>query len=285
MNEEILEILEGVYSSKLSRQTIVPLFLSSPGQAKSKTLERFAESKGKKMVKITLSQRMPNEVIGMLMPDAESGKMIIMDSHQLTAMEDGDILFFDEVFNGTLKQTLDAVLNLLEDRRLPTGKKLADVMIVAASNPQGMMPLTPQIKERFVKYDIRFNPMSYANYLNGKYGMPVAMANRLAAVVSKEKFDHIDKWNFSSGRSIEKAFTSYCLGIPTPYKDLLEPILNLEVEVPINLKEVGLKKGQKVQYVELVKAMISDTVTVDVKPKTATRKPRTPKAPKDTVKK
>jgi len=146
MNAEIQEILEGVYSSKLSRQTIVPLFLSSPGQAKSKTIAEFAKLKGKKMVKITLSQRMPNEVIGMLMPDAESGKMIIMDSHELSALDDGDILFFDEIFNGTLKQTLDAVLNLLEDRRLPIASASFIKSIPSNSSYLNSLEYVPVIK-------------------------------------------------------------------------------------------------------------------------------------------
>lgn len=271
MNEEIVEILEGIYGSKILRKTMVPLFLSSPGQGKSKTIKQFAKSKGKKMVKITLSQRMPNEVVGMLMPDANSGKMVIFDSAELLSLNDGDILFIDEVFNGTLKQTLDALLNFLEDRRLPSGKKVADVLIVGASNPQGMMPLTPQIKERFVRYDLAFNPLTYANYLNAKYGMPISMGNRMASLVAKEKFDNLDKWNFSSGRSLEKNMVAYCLDVKTPYKPLLEPILKLEIEVPMDLPEVGIKKGDMVQYKELVKAMVSDpeetVVTEFVKPK------------------
>jgi hypothetical protein len=60
------------------------------------------------------------------------------------------------MFNGTLKQTLDAVLNFLMDRGLMSGKPLADVMIVvAASNPEGMIPLTPQIKSYYVPYKIQ----------------------------------------------------------------------------------------------------------------------------------
>jgi hypothetical protein len=63
-------------------------------------------------------------------------------------------LIDDEMFNGTLKQTLDAVLNFLMDRVLMSGKPLADA-IVAASNPEGMIPLTPQIKERVIMYHIK----------------------------------------------------------------------------------------------------------------------------------
>jgi hypothetical protein len=41
--------------------------------------------------------------------------MVSLDSEDLLSLEDGDILFRWEMFNGTLKQTLDAVLNFLMD--------------------------------------------------------------------------------------------------------------------------------------------------------------------------
>ncbi len=258
MNAQITDVLEGIYSSKLLRSTIVPLFLSSPGQGKSKTLQQFADQKGVRLLKITLSQRMPNEVVGMLMPNLETGRMSIFDSEELLSLKDGDIVFFDEMFNGTLKQTLDAVLNLFEDRKLPTGYILPEVMFVAASNPQGMMPLTPQIKERVVKYDLKFDPIAFSEYMNNKYGMPKEVGVKFGALISREKFDTLDKWNFNSARSLEKAFTSYCLGVETPYKDLLAPILNFEITLPVAVKEIKKKKGEVVQYVDLAKAMLAD---------------------------
>jgi MoxR-like ATPase len=40
--------------------------MSNPGIGKSTIIREFAEKKGVKMVKITLSTRMPNEVAGMV---------------------------------------------------------------------------------------------------------------------------------------------------------------------------------------------------------------------------
>lgn len=73
--------------------------------------------------------------------------MVSLDSKDLLSLKDGDILFFDEMFNGTLKQTLDAVLSFLEDRILMSGRPLADHDDCCSINPEGMIPLTPQIKE------------------------------------------------------------------------------------------------------------------------------------------
>ena len=113
MIKEILDILEKTYNNDFLRRRTVPLFMSDPGLGKTSTIKRFAKEKGVKLLKLTLSQRMPNEVVGMMMPNTQTGKLEVFDSYELTSLENGDILFIDEVFNGTLKQTLDSFLNLL----------------------------------------------------------------------------------------------------------------------------------------------------------------------------
>jgi hypothetical protein len=263
MNLEILNVLEGIYASKKLRRIMVPLFLSSPGQGKSRTIESFAKSKGKKVVKITLSQRMPNEVIGMLMPDLTNNKMVSLDSEDLLSLEDGDILFFDEMFNGTLKQTLDAVLNFLMDRVLMSGKPLADVMIVAASNPEGMIPLTPQIKERVIMYHIKYNVDDHRNYLKEKFHMPSSVAGQLTSLVSKEFFSDINRWNFNSARSIETAITSIGLGAPHPNSEVLIKILSYEIKLPIDLPEIEKNKGDIIPYLELLTEILKQNEEVN----------------------
>lgn len=66
MKELMLDILEKTYSNPVLRKTTVPLFMGNPGMAKTTTIKEFAESKGVKLLKMTLSQRMPNEVVGMM---------------------------------------------------------------------------------------------------------------------------------------------------------------------------------------------------------------------------
>lgn len=221
---------------------------------KSTIAKQFAESKGVHFEKITLSQRMPNEVVGMLMPDVKSKALLIFDSHQLINLKDGDILFFDEVFNGTLKQTLDAVLNLLEDRRLPSGKKLADVMIIAASNHQGLINLTPQIKERFVKYDLKFDKEEYQDLLKNRYGMPLFISKHLCTLIKKEKFE--GSWDYVTPRSVEKAINQIGCELETPYDTLLLPFLNEKMECPRDIESINIKKGDQVEYLNLLKLII-----------------------------
>lgn len=257
MIKQINEILEKTYSNPVLRRTIVPLFMSNPGAGKSRTIAAFAKSKGVKMVKITLSTRMPNEVTGMVMPDLINDRVVLLDSHQLTNLNPGDIVFFDEVFNGTLKQTLDSFLNFLEDRMLLSGKSLADVLIVAASNPQGLINLTPQIKERFIRYDLKFESSEYQAYLKGKYGMPEKISTHLCTLIHKEKFDQAG-WDYVTPRSIEKAINQIGCEMESPYGHILIPFLSEEIVSPIDITSINIKQGDNVPYIELLKLIVKN---------------------------
>lgn len=257
MKKIMLNTLETTYKNLLLRRNTVPLFMSNPGIGKSTIVRQFAEERGVTMKKITLSQRMPNEVVGMMMPDVSTNSMLVFDSHELASLKDGDILFVDEVFNGTLKQTLDAFLNLLEDRILPSGKKLADIMIVAASNPQGLINLTPQIKERFIRIDLKFNDNEYKEYLNYKYGMPYEIGSLICTLIKREKYE-IDTWNYASPRSIEKAILQIACGLETTYDEVLMPCLVKTIKSPMDITSLSVKEGDEVQYLEILKLLITN---------------------------
>lgn len=256
MEKQMLEVLNKTYDNLHLRRTTVPLFMSNPGIGKTSIIQKFAKDKGVKLVKITLSQRMPNEVVGMVMPDVNSKALLVFNSHELEQLNYGDILFFDEVFNGTLKQTLDALLNLLEDRTLPTGKKLADVLIVAASNPQGLINLTPQIKQRFEREDLKFNSEEFQVYLKNKYGMPESISSHLCTLINKEKFETND-WNFVTPRSVEKAINKIGCELKSNYDDVLLPFLTKTIESPMDITKLNVKKGEQVEYLSILKLLVA----------------------------
>lgn len=258
MEKQMLDVLNKTYDNLHLRRTTVPLFMSNPGIGKTSIIQKFAKDKGVKLVKITLSQRMPNEVVGMVMPDVHSKALLVFNSHELEQLNDGDVLFFDEVFNGTLKQTLDALLNLLEDRTLPTGKKLADVMIVAASNPQGLINLTPQIKQRFEREDLKFNVEEFQVYLKNKYGMPESISSHLCTLINKEKFEPND-WNFVTPRSVEKAINKIGCELVSNYDDALLPFLTKTIESPMDISKLNVKKGDQVEYLNILKLLIANS--------------------------
>ncbi len=66
MEKQMLEVLNKTYDNLHLRRTTVPLFMSNPGIGKTTIIQKFAKDRGVKLVKITLSQRMPNEVVGMV---------------------------------------------------------------------------------------------------------------------------------------------------------------------------------------------------------------------------
>lgn len=252
MKKLMLDVLEKTYNDSILRSTTVPLFMSNPGVGKSSIVKEYANNIGVGFKKITLSQRMPNEVVGGMMPNETTKTWEVYDSEELKQLKDGDILFFDEVFNGTLKQTLDAVLNLLEDRTLPSGRKLANVMIIAASNPQGLINLTPQIKERFIRYDLKFDREDFQTYLTNLFGVPLKISHLICSLIEKEKFEH-ESWNYMSPRSVVKALHQIRAGLESPYDDLLIPILLEKIAFKEDLPALNLKADEEVAFLDVLK--------------------------------
>lgn len=145
---------------------------------------------------------------------------------KLENLQDGDILFFDELLNGN-PVVLNACLTILEQRRFISGKPLPNIMIVAAANPQGMSPLTPQIKERFVWYTVSFDVKMWSDYMFKKYSLVKPVANKLINLIQSEDFTTN---NFNTPRSIDKAVNSILNNVPTPYDPIILPILQTLIE-------------------------------------------------------
>lgn len=251
---KIKEVLTAVYDNPELRKTVVPLFIGDPGLGKTVMIDQFAKSRGAKIVEFITSQRNPFEISGMAMPDRDTKKMSIWDFDEMSGLKDGDILFFDEVLNGN-PTVLNACLTLLESRKMISGKMLPDIMIIAAANPQGMVPITPQIKERFVWYNVRFDKELWQNYMYKNHDLPYYVTESLASKISQEEFNGN---NFFTPRSVTKAYTQYKLGCPTPYAPELEEsmdvnILNRSFTREIKLNEhVTLKPSQRISYKDLL---------------------------------
>lgn len=252
---KVKQVLAGVYDNPDLRKSIVPLFIGNPGLGKSVMIKEFAKERGVKIVELITSQMNPFEISGIGMPDKDSKKMSIWDFDTLLSLEDGDILFFDELLNGN-PVVLNACLTLIESRVMISGKSLPDVMIVAAANPQGMVPITPQIKERFVWYNVNFNPEMWKEVMTEKYGITVDIGNSLSSLIVNEEFKGSD--NFDSARSIDKAVNMIIHGVPTPYEDRVKPLLDAQVRNPFNGLVIlpdgtSMKPGAKMSWLDLAK--------------------------------
>jgi|TARA_R110000851_G_scaffold219753_1_gene372462 ribosomal protein L7/L12 len=252
--KNIKPILESVYENEELRKSIVPLFRSNPGLGKSQIIKEFAKEKGASVVEIITSQILPYEVSGMSIPVKETGKMTYFDFDRIDNLKDGDILFFDELLNGN-PVVINACLTLLESRVTVSGKKLPNIMIVAAANPQGAVLITPAIKERFVWYDVIFDASMWKKYMSSEYDMPNGISNQLCTLIAAEKFKDI---NFMTPRSIVKAVKCIIKSCPTPYSESIEPFLmkfvTNKLDITVDLGHgVELEPGDQIPWLSLVR--------------------------------
>lgn len=250
--KEVKDILEKVYSNEDLRKSIVPLFIGNPGLGKTVMIDAFAKEKGVTLVELITSQMSPFEISGIAMPDKDSKKMTYFNFDKLENLKDGDILFFDELLNGN-PIVLNACLTILEQRRFISGKPLPNIMIVAAANPQGMSPLTPQIKERFIWYNVLFDAPMWIDYMIGKYQITKTIGEKLANLIKNEAFSSN---NFFTPRSVDKAVNMLINAVATPYKaDVLpilsEPITNTLTE-DVDLGGRMLAPNEMITWLELI---------------------------------
>ena len=259
--KNLKNIIEKVYNTPSLRQSIVPLFIGNPGLGKTVLIEEFAKKKKVKLVELITSQMSPFEISGIAMPDKDSKKMTYFNFDKLENLKKGDILFFDELLNGN-PVVLNACLTILEQRRFISGKPLPDIMIVAAANPQGMTPLTPQIKERFVWYDTKFDAAMWQDYMLKKYSMPKNVSLKLVNMIQTEEFTGS---NFYTPRSIDKAVNMLLNDTHTPYFDVIKPILdtlirnNLKEKIELRPGEF-LEIGEEIPWLKLIQIKRDETI-------------------------
>ena len=260
--KELLNVLEKIYVDEELRQTCIPLFLSNPGIGKTEVIKQFAKDKGVRCLDIIASQLMPHEVSGMLLPVHEQKEVEYFDTKMFTSLKDGDILFFDELLNANT-MVLNACLTILENRELISGKKLPKIMIVAAANPQGATIITPQIKERFIWYNINFDKIAWKKYMS-KFMITDEIFEQLCVLISNESFNSSEK-NYHTPRSIVKAIKMIIADIKTPYETKLKPILNNLItntaESDLTIGEYIFKKDEKISWLKLQKIMKNGTIT------------------------
>lgn len=161
-NDDVYYLIE---AADKCRKEIVLCLLGKPGIGKTEAVERFARDHNRNVVHIIASQIMPNEVSGMTMPNQETRSMDVFDHYRLSHMKDGDILFFDELLKGQ-QQVLNACLTLIQERRLMSGTKLPDVLIIAAANPlASASQLPPEIRQRFLFHKVEWKSDRWIKYM------------------------------------------------------------------------------------------------------------------------
>lgn len=205
MSYGISEATKLIEAADKLRGEIVLCLMGKPGIGKTESIERFAREHGRKVVHIIASQILPNEVSGMTMPNQESHTMDVFDHVRLGHMEDGDILFFDELLKGQT-QVLNACLTLIQERRMMSGKKLPDILIVAAANPLATpAKLPPEIRQRFMFVDMGWDTEEWIGYMKGKGFTNERSLEKMASLIEKRMGEDWSKtWNILTPRTATK---------------------------------------------------------------------------------
>ena len=199
---EVQDILRSMY---LCRREIVPCLIGAPGIGKTEGIQAFAEEKGVKLVTFILSNSIPSEVSGIRMPDKETKKLEVFDDARMSSLEDGDILFFDEILEAP-RELWTACLTLIQNRVMASGRKLPDVFIVAASNPvNNPIVIPPSVRDRFLFMQVLWNRESWSDWWKAKYGTKVPR-NILDNIQTDS-----DEYNMLTPRKVEKLCKWYCI--------------------------------------------------------------------------
>lgn len=194
--EKMVRLLDAAW---LLRSEIVPCLVGPPGIGKTAAVERHAKAHGcGKVVKIVASRCIPSETVGMTMPDHEHRSMDIYNSMQLSSLEDGDILFLDELLEAD-QFVLSTLLTVIESREMADGTPLPDIQIIAATNDT-IPPeqLKGNIRQRFMFQRFRVDDLQTGEYIKKLTGMdiPVTVLSKLT--------DKGSDYNFLTPRSLTK---------------------------------------------------------------------------------
>lgn len=173
------------------RDEMALALMSDPGLSKTSQCKQWCEEHGRQYFEFITSQRMPSEISGMAMPDADTKRMKIYDFDYLLDMKDGDVLAFDEFTNGNI-MTLNACLTLIQERNMMSGRKLPSILIVAMGNPQGKCDMLPQTKQRFLWLNVKFDEETWCDWIKKELN-----------VVPTQKLINIIKSTYKSGFMIQ----------------------------------------------------------------------------------
>lgn len=183
------------------RDEMALALMSDPGLSKTSQCKQWCEEHGRQYFEFITSQRMPSEISGMAMPDADTKRMKIYDFDYLLDMKDGDVLAFDEFTNGNI-MTLNACLTLIQERNMMSGRKLPSILIVAMGNPQGKCDMLPQTKQRFLWLNVKFDEETWCDWI--KKELNVVPTQKLIDIIKstyKSGFG-VSEYNYMTARTI-----------------------------------------------------------------------------------
>lgn len=194
--ENMIHLLDAAW---YMRSQVVICLVGPPGIGKTAAVEQHAKAHGcGKVVKIVASRCVPSETVGMTMPNHKDRSMEIYNSMQLSSLEDGDILFLDELLEAD-QFVLSTLLTVIESREMADGTPLPDIQIVAATNDT-IPPeqLKGNIRQRFMFQRFHMDKRGTAEYIYEKTGIEVP------DTVLDKLTERGNDYNFLTPRSLTK---------------------------------------------------------------------------------
>ena len=196
---QVGEILESMYPE---RRELVPLFIGPPGIGKTQQLYEFAKNIGVNVVTFILSNTVPSEVSGIRMPDKDTKRMEVFDDMRMASLKDGDILFLDEILEAP-PMLWSACLTLIQDRIMASGRKLPDVMIVAASNKVASPSIIPaSTRDRFQTIELAFDRDGWVEWFSRKHHVDETILKRITGLIAADSVGY----NILTPRRVEKLY-------------------------------------------------------------------------------
>lgn len=213
--QQMVQFLDLSWSA---RDQVVPCLVGPPGIGKTAAVELHAKAHGcGKVVKIVASRCVPSETVGMTMPDNEARAMTIYNSMQLASLEDGDILFLDELLEAE-QFVLSTLLTVIESREMADGRPLPDIQIIAATNDT-IPPeqLRSNIRQRFMFKRFKVDKEQTHDYILERTGMD--LPSKVLASLTDSGRDY----NILTPRSL----TKLCLWVDATPEDRLGDVADL----------------------------------------------------------
>lgn len=267
---DIKYILRSMYDL---RDELVPCFIGAPGIGKTVSIKQFAEEKGAKLVTFILSTALPSEVSGIRMPDTDTKSLEVFDDARMASLEDGDILFFDEILEAP-PALWSACLTLIQDRQLASGRKLPNVMIVAASNPVNNPAMIPaSLRDRFQFFEVNWDFNSWKEILRKEWQDECSQTAKLNSiksyihscmgqerygynVMTPRRFHKLMKW-YDAAHSRQEVYAYINQMFGANCADLIKDFFNID-------RKEKEKREQMAQAINAVSTMIGVELESDI---------------------
>jgi hypothetical protein len=170
----------------------------------------------------------------------------------MSSLEDGDILFFDEILEAP-PMLWSACLTLIQDRIMASGKKLPDVFIVAASNKVAAPAIIPaSVRNRFQFIELSFDFDSWSTWFWDKYHVnPDPFRDKIQQdssnynILTPREVTKLYLWvNSLSGEEKKQALyvigDMFDNGVVEALKQMTNPVLTAKEQIKLVLDNINV---------------------------------------------